>query len=252
MRIAISDAPYLNPLIANIDAVASERGWTVQRVPEEKATQLLKNNLVEIALFSPLGYASAVGAVDYRIIAGPCCALVGYTNVAGIDFNGQLAEITKVGSTRPTSFHAIIGSLILREKFDAAPTPVIPVTEAVSPDAVIKAVDETKSPLTLDLSEEWGDIAESPLPVAIWSCRAEADVEGLQDVITSFADATIEEAPVREAESDESDAQPREGRMLFRWNDEIETGLVAVMNLLFFHQIIPEIPEVKIFGREEL
>lgn len=252
MRIAISDAPYLAPLVANIDAIAEQRGWEVQRVPEERATTLLLNNRVEIALFSPLGYAAAVGKVDYRIIGGPCLALEGYTNVAGIDFNGQLDEIESVGSSRPTSFHATIGSLILREKFDAASTPVVATTPEVLADAVVKTPDESERPLTLDLSEEWADIADSPLPVAIWACRAEADMEDLAGVIESFADNSITELPVNEAETDETDAFPRDGKMMFRWNDEIETGLVAAMNLLFFHQVIPEIPEVKLLGREEL
>ena len=103
----------------------------------------------------------------------------------------------------------------------------------------------------LDLSEEWGDIAEAPLPMALWACRIDAatDNENLAEIVASIADPAVAEEEVREAESDETDAYPREGKMTYRWNDEVETGLIAVMNLLYFHQMIPEIPEVKILNR---
>ena len=91
MRLAISNAKYLDPIVANLDRVAQEQGWEVFRVPEEQATTMLLNNRVELALFSPLGYASAVGTVDYRIIAGPCVAMEGCTSAVGISFNGGLS-----------------------------------------------------------------------------------------------------------------------------------------------------------------
>jgi hypothetical protein len=174
--------------------------------------------------------------------------------VAGVSFNGGLDEIKTVGSSRPKSFHAIMGSLILREKYGAHSTPVVGTNEAGIPDAVVESRDDTQTLPTLDLSEEWGDIAEAPLPMALWACRSEAatEIENLDEIIASIADAAIAEEQVLEAESDETDAFPREGKMMYRWSDEIETGLIAAMNLLYFHQMIPEIPEVKILGRDEL
>ncbi len=70
--------------------------------------------------------------------------------------------------------------------------------------------------------------------------------------ITDMADADVTERHVSEVATLDEDTTPRAGRITFRWDDDTETALTAVLNLLFFHQMIPEMPEVKILGRDEL
>ena len=42
----------------------------------------------------------------------------------------------------------------------------------------------------------------------------------------------------------------REGEILWQWNDEVEPALHKLFEMMFFLQIIPEIPAIKLWGRD--
>ena len=64
-----------------------------------------------------------------------------------------------------------------------------------------------------------------------------------------MADAT-QESPVSEMLPPSGDHFPREGRITYRWDDDSEEALAAALDLLFFHQVLREIPAVKLLGRD--
>jgi hypothetical protein len=41
---------------------------------------------------------------------------------------------------------------------------------------------------------------------------------------------------------------PREGKILYRWNDDVQEGMEAALHMLFYHQLLSEIPAIKLFG----
>ena len=253
MRIAVTDAPYLSPLIANLDAVSKKYGLEVSVVPEEEAAKMLLNFAVDVALLTPLGYGLGVGKVDYRIIRGPCAALNDYTGVAGIRFADNLEEVKTIASSRPQSFLTWIGALIMREKFEAPSNPVLNVTDIESPDCVIEMESQHSGGRSaLDIGEEWFDMVETALPTALWVCRVEADFEKVAGIVTEMADQKVTERHVSDTVSVAEESLPRAGHISFRWYDDMETDITAALNLLFFHQVLPEIPEIKILGRDEL
>ena len=245
MKIAVPDAGLYAPLTAAAESVCAERGWSLVRAPIEQCGRMLLSHAVDAALVSPLGYGRGVGSVDYRIVPGPAMMLHDFTNVAGITFAAGATAIRTVTSQTPEDFLVTMGMLILSEKLDAE----------LSMNPTITAADCTIDLATsggtamMDVSEEWADLTDAPLPVALWACRIEADLDAVAAAVVAMADA-IEERPVSEMLPPSGDHFPREGRITYRWNDDSEEALAAVLDLLFFHQVLREIPAVKLLGRD--
>lgn len=250
MKVAIPDAAYLRPLVARAADVCAAHGWDLQVVPEERAGTMLVNHLVDLALVSPMGYGSGVGKVDLRIIPGPCMVLTDYTNVAGIRFKDHIEEIRSMGSRQPQAFLPIIGSLMMREKFEAPTGPLQAISKGAPADCMIDLNGADDPPAALDVSEEWFDAAEMPLPVAMWACRVEADLDKVSHAVRQMAQEPLTVVEVHEPVDDEG-SMVRQGTISWTWNADVEEALEGVLNLLFFHQLLREIPAVKVLGREE-
>jgi hypothetical protein len=243
MTIAIPDLPITDPLCVHVRAIADANGWTVRTASLDEGGRLLLLNSVELALTTPLGYGLGVGKVDYRVIPGPCMALEDYTNAYGIWFPEGGTGLATYSADEPEAFTTLAGRMVMAEKFDVvlAPSPA-------PADCMIGAVSGTAP--TLDLGEEWFDLVESPLPVAIWVARVDADEADLDTVVAAFADERLLERPVSELVPVTSDRMPREGKVLYRWSDDVREGLDAALHTMFYHQILPEIPAIKIYGQD--
>lgn len=250
MKIAIPDSPLLSPLTQNVDAVCSERGWSVIRTSEAACADMLIRNIVDVALVSPLGYGKAVGVVDERIIPGPCLMLHDYCRVAGLWFAEGLADITTAASSTPDAFLTIIGSIILAEKFDVSAE--LQKRGSAAPDCRIDLVTETDPEPALDVSEEWTDITEQPLPVAVWACRIDADIDAVTEAVMAMADPDILETTVVETVPSVGDHFPREGKRTWRWSDDTVPALEQAVELLFYHQHFRELPAIKLLGSDPL
>jgi len=248
MKIAVMDSPVVSPLLAHVDAVCAELGWTVIRDTEEGCGRRLFNNEVELALVSPLGYAKGVGRVDYRIVPGPCVALSDYTETAGIVFKENVDEIASIAADNPGSYLAFMGFVILREKFEATADTI----EQADAGSTCVITESDAPSWTLDISEEWFDMAEALLPIAVWVCRTEADLDKVASAVQRMAQANLADADVVEHSESADETFPRQGKIVYRWSDEVEEALEAVMNVLYFHQRTSELPAVKVLGREEL
>jgi len=105
-------------------------------------------------------------------------------------------------------------------------------------------------PAALAVSEEWFDAAEMPLPVAMWACRVEADLDKVSHAVRQMAQEPLTVVEVHEPVDDEG-SMVRQGTISWTWNADVEEALEGVLNLLFFHQLLREIPAVKVLGREE-
>ncbi len=243
MTIAIPDLPLTDPLCTHVRAIADANGWTVRTASLDACGELLHANAVELALTTPLGYGRGVGTVDYRIIPGPCLALEDYTNAYGVWFNEGGGALATYASSEPGAFTTMVGRMVMAEKFD------ILLRETPAPaDCTIGAV--TGALPSLDLGEEWFDLVESPLPVALWVARVDSDATELDRIVASFADEHLLARPVSELVPVTSDRMPREGRILYRWSDDVLEGLEAALHTLFYHQLLPEIPAIKLYGRD--
>ncbi|MBK9183044.1 MAG: hypothetical protein IPM83_07965 [Ignavibacteria bacterium] len=246
MNIAIPTLALAEPILTNVREVCAQLGWEVRTGSLDECGKMLLANSVDMALTSPLGYGRGVGKVDYRLIPGPCVALEDYTNSFGIWFPDGGKGLATYSSSEPGSFPALAGRMVMAEKFDVV------LSEAPSKsigDCVIDAVGNTQPP-AMDLGEEWFDLVESPLPIAVWVVRVDAEALDVDRTVTEFADQRLLERHVSEVVPSTSDRMPREGKVLYRWSSEVEEGLEASLHTMFYHQMLPEIPAIKLYGKD--
>lgn len=247
MTIAIPESSLAAPLTEHAEAVCADLGWKLLRVPEAKTGDLLLKNSVDLALISPLGYGLGVGRVDYRIIPGPCIMLNNYTNIAGINFRESLETVESCDSNTPEDFLAVMGSMVLAEKFDLDVPVVKKGTSSVSADCSIDYVRDAEIP-ALDVTEEWWDLTERPLPIAVWACRIDADLDRVLEAVEAMQRQGLVPQMIEEAVG--PGTLPRQGSIMYRWDDETEKALMAALEMLFYHQYITELPAIKLLGRD--
>ncbi|NQW28953.1 MAG: hypothetical protein HQ472_00380 [Ignavibacteria bacterium] len=247
MKVAIPDSPFCRPIVEHARAVCDAHGWELTVTTEEECGKLLLRNLVQLALVSPLGYGLGVGKVDYRIVVGPCVVMTDFTNMVGINFSHSGDSIETIGSAEPGSYFSAIASIILREKYELPATQVVKLTDNQKVDCVIE-YSSAENPSTLDLCEEWYDMTDLALPVAMWASRVEADVEHIADAVRRMADPDVAEIAVSEELTIGSDQFPREGKISYTWSPDIIPALDEVLQTLYFHQYLTEIPAVKMLG----
>ncbi|GAB1370945.1 hypothetical protein MASR1M45_10070 [Candidatus Kapaibacterium sp.] len=53
-----------------------------------------------------------------------------------------------------------------------------------------------------------------------------------------------------EFESNHHSDHEREGRIMTRWSSDMHNALEQTLELLYYHRLIPELPAVKIYGRD--
>jgi hypothetical protein len=243
MKVAVMTDTVAAPLVAEAERVCKEHGWELRVGTERECGRMLLNNEVSLALVSPLGYGRGVGKADFRIVPGRCVALKDYADAAGISFRSNLDEIRDVSSDDPASFFSAMALVILREKFDSTAESVTAITDDST--TIVSAGDDQHA-RTLDISEE------TVMPFALWVCRTESEIDKVLEATTQMAAFNDDQREVIE-ESDAADETfPRSGTVLYRWNDEVEAGLQSVLNVLFFHQFFPDLPAIKVLGRDEL
>ncbi|MBM4178043.1 MAG: hypothetical protein FJ211_01755 [Ignavibacteria bacterium] len=246
ITVALPTLEIASPLTEHAIGICEQRGWQVRHATLDECGDLLRTNMVDIALTSPYGYGKGVASVDYRIVKGPCLALEDYTNCYGIDFPAHSKGLALAYSPEPTSFPTIIGRLTLAEKFDIG---LELVSSADHADCVIGPVAAGKPP-AMDLGEEWFDIVESPLPIALWVMRVDSEASDVEAFVHECANQQLLHANVSELIPLDADHMPREGKILYRWSDEVEEGLTAALHTMFYHQLLPEIPAIKVLGRD--
>lgn len=246
MRIAVPNLELASPLLANLASVCAEAGIEVRTATLEQCGELLLANMVDAALVSPLGYGMGVGRVDYRIVGGPCLALQDYTNIYGASFSEGSLDLASYTSSEPLAYMTLMMRLAMSEKFD------VDLALADDPSTADCSIGPTVAGMhqALDLGEEWFDMAESPLPVALWVIRVDAESENFEDIVNRAHTVGLTERPISEVVPLHADHSPREGAILYRWSESIEEGLLATLNTLYFHQHLREIPAIKLLGRD--
>lgn len=255
MIIAIPDNLLFQPLVARAEEVAVANNGRVIRTTEEQCIHLLHANSADLALLSPYGYGKGVTQSDYRIVPTTCCILNGWTNTGAIFFGKGLETINTLTSSVPDDFITRAGQIILEEQFDIE-HPLQPgkgtVAELLTThDAVIGWRGNEDEYTGMDISEEWQLCFDTTLPIMLWVCREENSVElPLFDITEQLAAPNLQAVQQCTEQHPHGDTFAREGEILWRWNEQTEEHLTQILYLLYYHQCFPEIPAVKILGRD--
>ena len=113
----------------------------------------------------------------------------------------------------------------------------------------------------MDISEEWDMAFSYPLPLVLWVCRNEyvldagsETLQRMEEVLRSTrlcADENLEAREARYEQQSIGDADLRDGIIQWIWSDDILEALQQTLQLLFYRQLLSDIPEIKVLGRDE-
>jgi hypothetical protein len=254
IRLAIPEKKIYEELLFNSEALGKASGIEIIRTSENECSRLMLNNLVNAALLTPIGYGKGMYKADYRIIPGTLFASEAYSSLASIFFKKDLRSIKKYGSNTPDDFIIIAGRLLLAEKYNLFPEFE---QKDLSEPELIKSCETSivwggskPGDTALDIGDEWYDLNDLILPIAFWVCRAEEHPENIMQIIENISTVNTEINITEELPPNKKHLA-RQGRLILKWNDDIERALEYTMHFLYYHQVFADIPAVKVLGKDE-
>mgnify|MGYP000923025449 CR=1 FL=1 len=253
IKIAVPDNPVYSELVFNMETEVQEE-IKLYRVPESKCSELLLDNKVDAAFISPLDYGKSVEKGDFRIIPGPAIAYGGFSGKASIYFRPGTNSLNSCSSPDPDDYMIILGKLLLMERYDIG----LKINKAKGSredllqqsDTVILWEESEPRADSLDISELWGDSFEIPLILGLWVCPAEDFHQDVADTIKRLRNNSLKTEEYLTEKYVTDEIIPREGFILRQWNDELENALEKTIDLLYYYQLLSEIGEIKILGRD--
>lgn len=232
MRIAVPDRPLFSPLVEGDPC-----GHDIIRAPQAECEMLLRTARTEIALISPLGFGRASTLSDYRIIGTTCLVVEEGANLAAIRFRTGLEIPRTYYAPDADDFFTTVGLLLLAEQHELH---LDQAASAIAADTIISWNDAgpfPDHPATIDLTEEWWLAVACGLPLGVWVCRSElADESDVRGITAALARPDLPEREYRDGG----------GVYQWRWNDEARMALSTTLEMLYYHQFIPEIPAINV------
>ncbi|TAE23719.1 MAG: hypothetical protein EAZ92_14245 [Candidatus Kapaibacterium sp.] len=253
--IAIPTHPLFAPLVANAERICAERGIRLLRGTERDCAEHLARHTVEATFISPMSYALIGLKTDLRIIPAPTLVLEGLTYSASVYLKPNAEEIRTCVSRTANDFIVQMGAIMLSEKFDIPlalrQESFADITEALrTADVVIEYGYDAAQEVVLDVSDEWTDFVEVPMPLGLWVCRPEEVPEDVVEIVYAFRDEAFPDMQeVFEQEQHGTNAG-RTGSISLAWNDAIEEAVEGTMELLYYTQYVSGIAAVKIWQRD--
>jgi predicted solute-binding protein len=255
MNIAVPDNKLFRIIYENIEDVCLSAGFNLLKLPESQINKFMLLNKFDIAFLTPLGYGLGVKSSDYRILPGKCMSLEGYTGSASLYFAPGAKSINKLAVENHEDFFVQICKIILAERYETFPeinTVKGDLRDILKTNDLFLSYQNDTDFKSLDLSEDWFDTFEIPLPIGFWVCRNEEAPDDVLNLINSFAKDSLEDEIIIETSSViKNELINREGKILTRWNNDIKDSLEQLIQLLYFHQCLPELPAIKIYGFDE-
>ncbi|MBL8005745.1 MAG: hypothetical protein JNL36_11670 [Candidatus Kapabacteria bacterium] len=242
-KIAIPTTPTIFPFLSKAISLLESHGFEIVLGTESEVEDLLHRNYVDLAFTTPVGYGKGVTKVDYRIIPTFALSLQGFTNIAGISFKPTATQLKTISSKTQKDFIVTIGKHLVEERYDCA----LEFQGNEEADVKVNWVDETNSNPTLDIGEEWEELYSSQLPIGFWVCRPDKMPEDLAEILHSVFTEEEMSTEVVENIPDTADHFSRFGAIIRSVDEKFIEGLEKVLVMLYYAQIVPEIPAVKFY-----
>jgi hypothetical protein len=201
-----------------------------------------------------MDYGRGTKISDYRIVPVNAFAINGYSRVASTFFKPGQNTIRSCASPTPEDFIIAIGKILLAERYsihlDVQKTNLSDIGEILTEfDSAMLWKKNFIDDSALDITEDWHDTYSIPLVLGAWVVRHEEEPENIERILKLFeADSLQSDKPVIDRFFDAS--EPRMGKLLHEWNDEVEQAYDTLLEILYYHQYTDEIASVKLMGVE--
>ncbi len=254
-KIAVPENVIYRDLFAEGLINADKELFRIFKVSEQRLSELMLDNQVDLALMTPISFGKGVGLSNYLILPTRILALEGFTGLASFFFNRTEKRELSCSSTNPDDFMMIIGKILLGELYGLHPEIKKMNGEwkelLEKSDIAIAWGSAPQNELTLDISEEWFLHYGCILPIGFWVCRDEDKNQELLKISQNICSKELEsEIEIIEDNSSAGIYQPRKGKIIYHWKNEVKEALEHTLKILYYHQYIDEIPEVNIFKED--
>jgi len=244
-KIFILDTLIIEPIVANLVSSCKEFNFELYRIDESEMFNVLKANRYDLALINPLLYGKSMGFADLRILPETCIAHVGFTGMLSLRFAFNSPDLSVVNVQSPNSFVAAAAKILLSERYDLEPDFVK--SDVSSSDAANLIIGGQSPENSLDLSEDWYDTFEIPLPLAFWCGKNEEILpEYIQLVNDSKNENLSKEFAVHENIDENTGNYVRSGSIITHWSDEIKSAVEQTLQMLYLRGYFNDIPAVKL------
>ncbi|MBS3999043.1 MAG: hypothetical protein KGZ71_01030 [Desulfobulbaceae bacterium] len=253
-KIYISNNDICDIITANAKSASEHFDFELKLVDEKNMLKAITSNHADLALVSPLVYGMCMNKADLRIIPEKCLAFVGFNGKSSILFRQGEKNLSKVGALHINDYLSVIAKILFSERYDIEPQFVEysgSSTEIPQELSAILRIGDFPDKSSLDLSEDWFDSFEFPLPIAFWVGRNEEIIPEFIDFIkSSAADELPTEYPVHEHIDENTGQYVRSGSVITKWNDEVRSALDQTLQMLYLRTYFTDIPAVKLVGDE--
>jgi len=266
LRLGVSEATYLRPLLSGLDAPDSPFELAVD-LPAVNSVHLNeRTGDIRCAFLSPIDYARYGGS--YRIIPHVCVASSNPTNTITLTIKQGIRSIRKVAVDVRVTSEIILAKILLVERLRNLPedrsgvefVPMMPSLDAMlqkADAALIVSFSPAKRPTsehyTLDLVEEWSDMTGFPYVHGFWVAREE-DIEA--DHIKSLVDArnrgVAQLDELTRGQGLRGDGSPEELREYFdsfsyEFGDAEVESVREFVTYAYYHGVLGDVPEISFF-----
>lgn len=218
------------------------------------------------ALLSPIDFAR--DASSYRVVPGVAASSQTANSAITLHFREELHGISTLAADPALTSEIVLAKIILAEEFDVAPR-IVPLQEPLDvmlgkADAALLVGDLSlreamTHPNGVDLVEAWSEMTELPYVHCFWCAReedlSEDDVREIQRAreagagnVTDFAG----EAALHALSSvPASSLRAHLETFAYDFPEDAEDGLKEFLRFAYYHGVLPDVPDVSWFGRED-
>lgn len=253
IRIGIPDNPFYKDLTENFEKIKDNDNLQILRLPDEELEDFVLNHRVDLALINPITYGRGVRRVDFRIVPEACVVAQGYTEMLSLQFNAGLDSISTCGAP-DKSFLVQMAKILMMERYDIKLDLDVIKDEQekvlTNHDASITYGRSENSPSSFDITEDWLDQFKYPLVLGFWVVFNEEEPEGVNDFINILKADNIGDEKLTRSKDDTFKLEGREGKLIYKWDDNVEASLHLLIELLYQYKLIPEMAAVKLLDRD--
>ncbi len=266
VRLGVSEALYLRPLLAGLDSEDSP----FELVPDFPAVNSVRINErtsdIRCAFLSPIDYARYAG--PYRIVPGVSVSSEKATGTITFTVGKNVRNISKVAVDIRVTSEIILAKIILIERLKNMPgssrdiefIPMMPSLGAMLQKAdaalIVNLLPSEAPPsdlYSLDLVEEWSDMTGLPYVHGFWVAREEdMDRHAVDALIQAKNRGSADLENVMQIEASklhlsEDDVRTYFDSFRFDFAEDVVDGLNEFMSMAYYHGVLGDVPDINFF-----
>lgn len=244
---------YLSQLVGRY--VPNQEYELVEVRDDSELIELLNENKIDLALVDPLIYSQIESETDYAVVPTAGIFAIGFTRIATIYFSRNLREISNLAYSNIGEYFHILAKLILFEKYDfeIETTKILNTSldDLKNYNAILTSQKFDDYPNSLDLTEEWFDAFEFPLPIAFWIAAKNHNLDELVKITQELLNSSEIEDNIYEHHESQKFTYDREGSIIHNMTQEGIQYIEEIIQLFYEIGLIDNMKDVRVLGSEE-